>query len=781
MAVPQPGVWGIDIGQCALKALRLQNIDGVVTATAFDYIEHPKILSQPDADPDQLTREALEKFLSRNSIKGDSIAMSVPGQSGLARFVKLPPVEEKKISDIVQFEAKQQIPFNLDEVVWDYQKIGSGVVTDGFAMETEIGLFAIKRETVQRAMQIFTELEIDVHLIQMAPLALCNFVSYDLLHKDSGTEDEEESGGKKECVVALDIGVENSNMVITDGGRVIWQRPIPIGGNRFTRALTRELKLTFAKAEHLKKNATKSPDLKKILLALKPDLNEFVNEVQKSLQFFTNSHRDAHVQYMIGLGSAFRLPGLQKFLNEKLQLDVKRHQKFERLEGDSVVTSPVFSDNVQSFAIAYGLAVQGLKVARLQTNLLPPEIQLDRTIKAKKPWACAAAAALLLGVAGMTFGYRLENDSVFSPEIQDAMKTGDVALKHIDDEKKKCDDLEKEVTRLRREVRAVIAGQDERRNWLRLSRYINECLPRPDGKGPDGKELTDPQQKEYWEKMGGQRAYERYKTRQSGSKAEGNDEQGLDSLMQINVMNINALYTDKLEDYFAKLKETKKDLNGMPLDERDKPPTGGGWVVEIRGYTYHKEEQKFILDTLVSNLASRHKTLKSEEKKEDKAAKVDKKEDGEDEEGQPIVIEPIVGKISHVVLYRQQEVASPDPGVFPLIKDGFVAALLGIARTKEGEPPPGAAGNPRFNWKPLGGDAANILRAGDINAVQKAGKDEKKEMRRTEFVILFVWHEPTPSDEVKSSALAGGGTGDSTQQNQNQGGNPRIRRGGGKR
>src|SRR6516164_8885335 len=199
----QPGVWGIDLGQCALKALRVENIEGQVTATAFDYVEHPKILSQPDADPDQLTREALEKFLSRNSLRGDTVVISIPGQSGLARFVKLPPVEERKIGDIVRFEAKQQIPFNLDEVVWDYQKIGSGVVTDGFAMETEIGLFAIKRETVQRAMQIFTELEIDVHLIQMAPLALCNFVSYDLLHKDSGTEDEEESGGKKECVVAL--------------------------------------------------------------------------------------------------------------------------------------------------------------------------------------------------------------------------------------------------------------------------------------------------------------------------------------------------------------------------------------------------------------------------------------------------------------------------------------------------------------------------------------------------------------------------------------------------
>src|SRR6516164_4617440 len=160
MPVTQPGVWGIDLGQCALKAIRVQVIDGQVTATAFDYVEHPKILSQPDADPDELTREALEKFLSRNTLRGDTVVISIPGQSGLARFVKLPPVEEKKIPDIVRFEAKQQIPFNLDEVVWDYQKIGSGDVKEGFAMETEIGLFAIKRETVNRCLQHFKDVNV---------------------------------------------------------------------------------------------------------------------------------------------------------------------------------------------------------------------------------------------------------------------------------------------------------------------------------------------------------------------------------------------------------------------------------------------------------------------------------------------------------------------------------------------------------------------------------------------------------------------------------------------
>src|SRR5215468_10145541 len=184
MAAKTPGVWGIDLGQCALKALRLEVIDGVVTATAFDYIEHPKILSQPDADPDQLTREALETFLSRNDLKGDRVAVSVPGQSGLARFVKLPPVEEKKIGDIVKFEAKQQIPFPLEEVVWDFQKIGHGVVTDGFAMETEIGLFAMKKDMVHRALQQFKDVHVEVQVIQMAPLALCNYVAYDLLGKN---------------------------------------------------------------------------------------------------------------------------------------------------------------------------------------------------------------------------------------------------------------------------------------------------------------------------------------------------------------------------------------------------------------------------------------------------------------------------------------------------------------------------------------------------------------------------------------------------------------------
>src|SRR5262245_19866495 len=477
MAIPQ-GVWGIDVGQCALKALRLEMIEGVVTATAFDYIEHPKILSQPDADPDQLTREALETFLKRNTIKGDIIAMSIAGQSGLARFVKLPPVEEKKIADIVRFEAKQQIPFPLDEVVWDFQKIGAGTVTDGFAMDTEVGLFAMKRDMINRFLHHFQAVNVEVHIVQMAPLALCNYVAYDLLKRNAdgslveGAEIPDDTPpGKKRCAVALDIGTDGSSLIITDGERIIWQRPIPIGGNHFTRALTKELKLTFAKAEHLKRNAAKSPDLAKILKALKPVLTDFVNEVQRSLGYFTNTHRDAHIAFMVGLGSAFRLPGLQKFLGEKLSLDVRKPNSLERLSGDSVVSAPAFVEHLLTFPVAYGLCLQGLKLSRLTTNLLPQEIQFDRMIRAKKPWSVAAAAAILLGVGVASFGFGMKSQSLGQPKepekhkgdkIADACVDAKGAIDLAKKKKTEATTKETEVKNTTSDVKKIIAGKDER-------------------------------------------------------------------------------------------------------------------------------------------------------------------------------------------------------------------------------------------------------------------------------------------------------------------------------
>src|SRR5207237_8273765 len=139
-----------------------------------------------------------------------------------------------------------------------------------------------------------------------------------------GSAGEQADGAKQRCVVALEIVAVIANLVITDGQRIIWQRPIPLGGNHFTRALTKDMKLTFAKAEHLKRNATKSPDLKRILASLKPVLNDFVGGGQRSLGYCTNTQRDSQSEYMLGLGNAVRLRGPQRALQVIRALKVRQ-------------------------------------------------------------------------------------------------------------------------------------------------------------------------------------------------------------------------------------------------------------------------------------------------------------------------------------------------------------------------------------------------------------------------------------------------------------------------
>src|SRR3990172_9066969 len=272
-------VWGIDVGQCALKALRCrphEKDDNRIVVEAFDYIEYPKILTQPEANRDELVREALEQFVSRNQLAGDRVAISVPGQSGLARFIKLPPVEAKKIPDIVKYEARQQIPFALEDVVWDYQTLAGGSVDDGYALETEVGLFAMKRDQVARALKPLEDVGVEIDIIQLAPLAIYNFVCFDQLGNLEGLQRDNPPPSK----VVLSLGTDTTDLVITDGFKV-WQRSIPIGGNHFTKSLTKELKLTFAKAEHLKRNAMKAENPKAVFQAMRPVFSDLVAEIQR--------------------------------------------------------------------------------------------------------------------------------------------------------------------------------------------------------------------------------------------------------------------------------------------------------------------------------------------------------------------------------------------------------------------------------------------------------------------------------------------------------------------
>ncbi len=382
-------IWGIDLGRCALKAIKLRAADDKVEILAYDHIEHAKILSQPDADRNELIRSALEKFLSRNDISKDEVVVSVPGQHTLARFTKLPPVAPKRIPDIVRYEADQQIPFDMDEVIWDYQTFQQPDSPD-----LEVGIFAMKRELLREHLLHFEQAAIEPIAVQAGPLAVYNAAEFDGILGE-------------ETTILLDIGAENTDLIIATP-ETFWTRTVPIGGNSFSEALVKSFKLSFTKAENLKRNADTSKYARQIFQAMRPIFADLVQELQRSIGFYSSTHRDTKVEKVVCVGNAFKLPGLQKYLQQNLGLPVERPESWKKAVLTGVANEGEFREQLLSFGVAYGLALQGLELSKATSNLLPTEIAKQAVWRKKRPAFAAAAACLVL--AGGLIWFRYTSD-----------------------------------------------------------------------------------------------------------------------------------------------------------------------------------------------------------------------------------------------------------------------------------------------------------------------------------------------------------------------------------
>jgi type IV pilus assembly protein PilM len=395
-----PYAWGIDIGNRALKAVRLSQGPEGLQIDDFDVVEHEQVLSNAGDNKESLLQSALANFVQRHELKGAPVAIGVSGQNSFARFIKLPPVEPKKIPEIVRFEAIQQIPFPLDEVEWSYQ-----LFQDEKSPDVEVGIFAMRRDLVNQHINHFTSTGLNVQVVQMNPLAVYNAMYYDQRLK--GT------------TMIIDLGAENTDLIIAEG-ETIWLRSIPVGGNKFTEALAAQFKLKFPKAEDLKRNAATSKYGRQILQAMKPVFNELVSEIQRSIGFYASVHRDSRITRVLALGGTFRLPGLQKYVQQNLQIEVHRIDRLGTAAPSDAKVATIFSENILSSVSAYGLAIQALGQAKINSSLLPQKIRKEKMWREKIPWFGAAAAIFVAApILGWSSIYAA-NHSLDSNHLTDA-------------------------------------------------------------------------------------------------------------------------------------------------------------------------------------------------------------------------------------------------------------------------------------------------------------------------------------------------------------------------
>lgn len=378
--------WGIEIGANAIKAVNLARNGSTIELVDYEVLKFKDILTTPDLDIDQAIQINLDALLQKHDMRKSTVVASVPGHKAFARFASLPPVEPKKIPDIVRFEAVQQIPFPIDQVEWDYQ-----VFQQEDSPDVKVGIFAISKDGVMTFLNNFRKLDLRVDVLTLSPLAVLNAFAFEY--------EEQDTAG----TIFMDIGTEATDVIIVEDDDV-WMRTVPIGGNHFTEALMRSFKLSYHKAEKLKKEAGTSKYARQIFQAMRPVFADLVQELQRSIGYYQSLNREANIERIVGVGSTFRLPGLQKFLKQQLQMPVNRPERFHGIEVEGKKEAD-FADNALNMATAYGLALQGLGLESVNANIMPSHILHARMWKAKEPWIAGAAAmfAAAAGVAGAMY------------------------------------------------------------------------------------------------------------------------------------------------------------------------------------------------------------------------------------------------------------------------------------------------------------------------------------------------------------------------------------------
>ncbi|MGA2092019.1 MAG: type IV pilus assembly protein PilM [Sedimentisphaerales bacterium] len=458
MAEKIGSVWAIDIGNTSLKAMRLSNESGTLEVTGFDHIQHGKILSGTgvkDQEKQELIALTLRQFAQQNDVGSDDIIVAVPSQNSFARFVNLPPVEQKRIPEIVKFEASQQIPFEISEVTWDWQ-----MMTEEGATEAKVGIFAIKNEVVTSELEHFSRENLEVSYVQISPMALYNYLVFDR---------PDLTKSNSQATVVINIGAENTDLVVCTKSDV-WQRAIPMGGNAFTKAIADTFKLSFEKAEKLKRTAPMSKYARQILQAMKPVFGELTGEIQRSLGFYTSAHPNSKIARIVALGGGTKMRGLLQYLQQSLQVPIERPDAFKRLGINAAVSAAKFHDSVADFGVVYGLGVQALGLGKIESNLLPKSVARS-SAWARKTKYFIAAACLILIASILTFARTLTDQSSY----RDKASVRERSKKVVDDAKKAEEDLKAEKNRATTSE-AIIKREMDLLKYREVVPLVNQTL-----------------------------------------------------------------------------------------------------------------------------------------------------------------------------------------------------------------------------------------------------------------------------------------------------------------
>src|SRR5438552_15588352 len=340
------------------------------------------------------TAVALREMMQEMRIHGAPVNYAVPAQSVFARFVKLPALDAEKIDKIISFEAQQNVPFPIDEVVWDYQLVGGGM-----GEQIQVVIAAIKRDLLEEINNAVEETGLRTGIVGVASMGLYNAFCYNYTDLNG-------------CSLLVDIGARTTNFLFIESGR-IFLRSVPLGGSTITGAIAREFNESFAAAEARRKRdgfvslggaaEPADPDIGRVSKTVRSTMTRLHAELMRSITHYGAQQQGKRPARIFLCGGAAGIPNMCEFFHEKFELPIEFFNPLQKVTVSASVRETAHSAHL--FGELVGLALRSVTVCPMELNLLPASVVQRQDLEKRRTFFIMAAACILLALLGWSAYY----------------------------------------------------------------------------------------------------------------------------------------------------------------------------------------------------------------------------------------------------------------------------------------------------------------------------------------------------------------------------------------
>lgn len=336
---------GLDIGSSCIKAVELRRAKGEIQVATLgvEPLASDIVVDSMIVDSGSVS-SAISKIFTEHKIKSKAVATSVSGHSVIVKKISMPTTSDAELSERINTEAAQHIPFDIADVNIDYQILSE----DTGQPEMDVLLVAVKKDKILNYTNVLSLAGKSPAVVDIDAFALQNCYEYNYEPAPGTT------------VALLNLGASVMNINIVKGTTPLFTRDVSVGGNQYTDSLQKELDLSFDDAESLKlgrKVGTVSEDAKLPILQQVTEI--IVLEIQKTFDFFRATAAGEHIERIYLAGGSSRVPGLLEALRQEFSLPVEILNPFQRIAAAVGGAEAEFIDqNAAQLAVAVGLALR---------------------------------------------------------------------------------------------------------------------------------------------------------------------------------------------------------------------------------------------------------------------------------------------------------------------------------------------------------------------------------------------------------------------------------------